>query len=106
PPASVQAIHVYFPDPWWKKRHHKRRVFTPDFVASCCTALRRGGRLLVATDVPESFELITDLCSQEAHLQLMPHPTSADGLEHVTNLERRAVAQGRPVAGAVYHRST
>ena len=106
PPASVQAIHVYFPDPWWKKRHHKRRVFTPDFVASCCNALRRGGRLLVATDVPESLAMITDLCSQEARLRLAPHSTSADDLEYVTNFERKAVKQGRPVARAVYQRFT
>ena len=43
--ASLQAVHVYFPDPWWKKRHHKRRVFTAEFAAQCVRVLRPGGRL-------------------------------------------------------------
>src|SRR4051812_3618280 len=34
-PGSVTAVHVYFPDPWWKKRHHKRRLFTAEFAAAC-----------------------------------------------------------------------
>src|SRR5262249_27372588 len=49
--GSLQAIHVYFPDPWWKKRHQKRRVFTAEFVAQCERTLRLGGRLHIATDV-------------------------------------------------------
>src|SRR5258707_12870034 len=40
PPGSVQAIELYFPDPWWRKRHHKRRVLPPEFVASCAAALK------------------------------------------------------------------
>ena len=50
-PGSVAAVHVYFPDPWWKKRHRKRRVFTPAFAADAARALAPGGRLLVASDV-------------------------------------------------------
>src|SRR5262249_50332786 len=61
PPASLQAIHVYYPDPWWKKRHHKRRVFTAEFAAACERCLRPGGRLYVVTDVAEYFQLITGL---------------------------------------------
>src|SRR5262249_23458445 len=53
--ASLQAVHVYFPDPWWKKRHHKRRVFTEEFVAQCARVLKPGGKLHVVTDVEEYF---------------------------------------------------
>ena len=41
PAGSVQAVHVYFPDPWWKKRHHKRRLFTAEFAAIVGTSTRR-----------------------------------------------------------------
>ena len=57
--ASVQAVHVYFPDPWWKTRHHKRRVFTAEFVAECARVLRPGGRLHIATDVRRNTQVMT-----------------------------------------------
>src|ERR1051326_5742247 len=59
---SVQAVHVYFPDPWWKKRHHKRRVFTPEFVAACVQALRPDGCFHIATDVADYFAVMTEVC--------------------------------------------
>jgi tRNA (guanine-N7-)-methyltransferase len=64
PGGSVQAIHVYFPDPWWKKRHHKRRVFTDDFVATCVAALGPGGMFHLATDVAEYFAVMQELCAR------------------------------------------
>jgi len=51
PTASVAAYHVYFPDPWWKRRHAPRRVFTPAFVAGVARTLWDDGRLHFATDV-------------------------------------------------------
>ena len=48
--GSVQAMHVYFPDPWWKKRHHKRRVFTAQFARECERVLH-GRPMHIATDV-------------------------------------------------------
>lgn len=50
-PQSVSAYHVYFPDPWPKERHHKRRLFTPYLVANLERTLAPGGALYVATDV-------------------------------------------------------
>ena len=61
PPGSVAAVHVYFPDPWWKARHKKRRVFTPGFAADAARVLREGGRLLIATDVEEYFGVMTGI---------------------------------------------
>ncbi len=51
PPASVTAYHVYFPDPWPKRGHAPRRIFTPAFVAGLARTLVPGGRLYFATDV-------------------------------------------------------
>lgn len=50
-PESVNAYHVYFPDPWPKERHHKRRLFTPYLAANLERTLAPGGALYIATDV-------------------------------------------------------
>jgi tRNA (guanine-N7-)-methyltransferase len=63
--ASLQAMHVYHPDPWPKKRHHKRRLFQPDFVAAAIRALAPGARWAIQTDHLEYFEWI--------QRQLAPH---------------------------------
>jgi tRNA (guanine-N7-)-methyltransferase len=50
PPASVEVFHIYFPDPWHKKKHHKRRLLTPEFFKTLHATLRPGGLLEIATD--------------------------------------------------------
>jgi tRNA (guanine-N7-)-methyltransferase len=104
PAASVRAIHVYFPDPWWKKRHHKRRVFTEDFVARCVRALKPSGLFHVATDVAEYFAVMTELCQGRPELELLPPPSVADH-DYLTNFERKAKTKGTPVHRALYRRS-
>jgi tRNA (guanine-N7-)-methyltransferase len=56
--ASLAAIHLFFPDPWPKKRHHKRRLVKPDFAALAACKLTRGGVLHAATDWPDYAEHI------------------------------------------------
>jgi tRNA (guanine-N7-)-methyltransferase len=106
-PASVHAVHVYFPDPWWKKRHHKRRVWTHEFAADCVRVLRLGGRLHVATDVPEYFAHIRELLDGQTGLrrlwseeQIGPPRTD----EILTNFERKAREKGGSVFRAEYER--
>jgi tRNA (guanine-N7-)-methyltransferase len=100
--ASLRAVHVYFPDPWWKKRHHKRRVFTPEFAALCQRALRPGGRLNVATDVEEYFGLMREALAPLDGLRELPSAPEEDGYR--TNFERKAQERGTPVHRAVYER--
>src|SRR5690606_38313466 len=50
PPECLSMLHIYHPDPWPKKRHHKRRLIQPPFVAAATTALTPGGRLAIQTD--------------------------------------------------------
>ncbi len=58
PEGSLSAIHVFFPDPWPKKRHHKRRLVQPAFAALAASRLAQGGRLHVATDWQEYAEQV------------------------------------------------
>jgi tRNA (guanine-N7-)-methyltransferase len=107
PSNSVQAIHVYYPDPWWKKRHHKRRVFTPEFIESCAKALAIGGRFELATDVQEYFGVMTELCRQCPDLRELPPrriETGRHDMDYLTNFERKALRTGRPVFRARFER--
>jgi tRNA (guanine-N7-)-methyltransferase len=63
PEGSLAAIHVFFPDPWPKKRHHKRRLVQPGFAALAASRLARGGRLHVATDWQEYAEQVLAVLS-------------------------------------------
>jgi len=106
-PGSVAAVHVYFPDPWWKKRHHKRRVWTPDFAADCVRVLRPGGKLHVATDVPAYFEVIRELLDGQVGLRrlMAAEQSGPPGPEEIlTNFERKARDKGESVFRAEYER--
>ncbi len=102
-PGSLQAVHVYFPDPWWKKRHHKRRVFTSEFAALCQRALRPGGRLSVATDVEEYFGLMREALAPLDGLRELP-PAPAEAGDCQTNFERKAREKGQAVYRARFER--
>jgi tRNA (guanine-N7-)-methyltransferase len=105
--GSVQAVHVYFPDPWWKKRHQKRRVFTEPFAAQCERVLRPGGLLHVVTDVEEYFRVMTALLAENTRLQALPPPEErppAHDLDYLTNFERKFRKEGRPIYRGTYVR--
>lgn len=68
-PGSLRGIHVFFPDPWPKKRHHKRRLLQPDFVTELAQRLEPGGYLHVATDWQDYAEHILDVLAREALLE-------------------------------------
>jgi tRNA (guanine-N7-)-methyltransferase len=100
----AQAMHIYFPDPWWKKRHHKRRLFTEGFAAECARVLSAGGRLEVMSDVAEYFAVITELLARQPRLQLLP---AAERLgTYRTNFERKYRLAGKPIHGASYLTAT
>jgi len=100
PAGAVQAVHVYFPDPWWKKRHHKRRLFTEEFAAACVRALQPGGKLEVMSDVEEYFEIITGLLAKQARLQRVASGENKG--DYRTNFERKYRLAGKPIFGATY----
>ncbi|WP_412736351.1 tRNA (guanosine(46)-N7)-methyltransferase TrmB [Krasilnikovia sp. MM14-A1259] len=104
-PASLDAVHAFFPDPWPKARHHKRRLIRPDNVALLRDRLRPGGVLHCATDWPEYAEamaatLAADPALRNVHEGAAPRPRHRP----VTKFERRGELAGRPIVDLVFHR--
>jgi tRNA (guanine-N7-)-methyltransferase len=98
--ASATALRIYFPDPWWKQRHKKRRIFTAAFAAECQRVLAVGGRLHLATDVEEYFGVMRQLLTLCSRLRPIDEPHS----NVLTNFERKAELHGRAVWRAVYEK--
>ena len=91
-PQSVRAVHVYFPDPWWKRKHKRRRLFTDEFVDLAAGVLRSGGLLHSWTDVEDYFEVIRALMDHHAAFETLPPPSQQEpthDLDYQTSFERR-----------------
>lgn len=102
---SVAAVHVYFPDPWWKTRHHKRRLFTHEFATVVSRVLCTGAFFHIASDVEDYFKtmiaIVKDLKSFEAIAP--PGPTRGEhDLDYLTNFERKFRKEGRPIFRASF----
>ena len=101
--GSLAAIHLFFPDPWPKKRHHKRRLVQPDFAALAARKLQAGGILHVATAWPEYAEHIEAVLAGEARLE-----KAAAGLaaRPETKFECRGKRLGHPIRDLFFRRKT
>ncbi|GAB4307213.1 MAG: tRNA (guanosine(46)-N7)-methyltransferase TrmB [Myxococcota bacterium] len=66
---TVAKIHIYFPDPWFKKRHKKRRIVTSEFVETCAEILVLGGELHIASDVEKLAREILGICEGNQRLK-------------------------------------
>jgi tRNA (guanine-N7-)-methyltransferase len=102
PRASVAAYHVYFPDPWPKRRHARRRLFTPELVATVADTLRPAGRLFTATDVQSYAGRIRATVLADGRFEEAPCPPGHPGLG--TAFARKYRAAGRPIYTAVFVR--
>jgi tRNA (guanine-N7-)-methyltransferase len=109
PDACLAAVHVYFPDPWWKARHRKRRVLSATFLEHAGRVLPAGGELHVWTDVEEyfreslDFARATGLFSEPVSLETRP---AEHDLDYHTHFERRTRLAGAPVWRALFTRNT
>ncbi|MFH1716446.1 MAG: tRNA (guanosine(46)-N7)-methyltransferase TrmB [Planctomycetota bacterium] len=101
PDESVDCFHIYFPDPWPKTRHHKRRFICAANLEHLLRALKTGGQLRIATDHADYFEQIkTVLAAAGDRLEIIdfPRPAGADTGEWVgTNFERKYLKDQRPI---------
>jgi tRNA (guanine-N7-)-methyltransferase len=99
--ASLEAVHVYFPDPWWKKRHRKRRVLNRHSIPSYCRALRSGGRLHFWTDVLDYFEQTIEMIAEITPELGVPIPEeeieATHDLDYRTHFERRSRQHQIPI---------
>lgn len=106
PAASLDAVRIFFPDPWPKRRHRKRRLVQPDVVALVASRLAGGGTLHLATDWEDYAVQMRAVC--DAHPLL--ESCSADGWlprpawRPVTKFEFRAREEGRDVRELLYRR--
>ncbi|WP_344669748.1 tRNA (guanosine(46)-N7)-methyltransferase TrmB [Catenulispora yoronensis] len=133
-PGSLAAVHVFFPDPWPKAKHHKRRIIQPDTVALIRDRLAPGGVLHCATDWAEYAEQMLEVLSADPGLRNRFEPSTAPGTapaatntpepattattppalpayaprdavgRPVTGYERRGIRDGRPIADLVFER--
>ena len=105
-PGSLAGVHVYFPDPWPKKRHHKRRLLQPPFVHELALRLAPGGYLHVATDWQPYAEEILGVVSAEPLLA-----NASEGFAQrppwrpLTKFEQRGLARGHAVFDLLFTRN-
>jgi len=78
---TVDAVHVYFPDPWPKKRHHKNRLISPPFVAQCARLLKHAGCVHLRTDFVEYFEQMVEVFDSEPAFTRIETPASLKSIK-------------------------
>lgn len=104
-PASLTAVRIYYPDPWPKKKHHKRRLVQPSLVSVVASRLTPGGTLHMATDWEHYAEHMLEVCSAEPLLRnrydgWAPRPP----WRPLTKFESRAEEEGRVSRDLIFER--
>jgi tRNA (guanine-N7-)-methyltransferase len=108
PAETVAALHVYFPDPWWKQRHRKRRLFTADFAQASARVLTSGGRLHFVSDVQAYFDETIDMLKSFPQLAAIAPPdvkAPEHDMDYLTNFERKYRREGRPIYRAAWQKA-
>ena len=96
PRRFAGAVHVYFPDPWPKARHHRRRLFDPDSLDLVLDLLAPDGALYFATDHVEYGEVVEEILRSSPDLDVRVHPGPWPGGAR-TNYEAKYEKEGRPI---------
>jgi tRNA (guanine-N7-)-methyltransferase len=104
-PESLAGIHIFFPDPWHKKRHHKRRLIQPPLVSLLASRLQAGGYIHLATDWQDYAEQMLAVLTAEPQLQntvadYAPRPDTRP----LTKFEQRGIRLGHGVWDLVFRR--
>jgi tRNA (guanine-N7-)-methyltransferase len=107
PAGSLSALHVFHPDPWPKKRHHKRRLFQPLFVAAATRALISGGRWAIQTDHAEYYGWIVELMDKAEGMERTTYEDVEFGVAEDgpgTNFEIKYRREGRSIYSIAYRK--
>ena len=102
-PASLHGVRIFFPDPWPKKRHHRRRLVQPEFARVAAERLARGALWRLATDWPDYAEQMAAVLDAEPALEggVVERWTERPS----TRFERRGIRAGRPIVDLCYRRA-
>lgn len=104
-PGTLDGVHVFFPDPWPKKRHHKRRLIQPAFVALLATRMKPGAYLHVATDWEDyALQMLEVLAGEPLLANTAPQFASRPEQRPLTKFENRGLKLGHRVRDLVFRR--
>ena len=105
PPATLSGVHIFFPDPWPKKRHHKRRLLQPAFVSLIAERLAAGAYLHAATDWREYAEFILEvLCAEPRLANIAEDYAPRPDYRPLTKFEARGLKLGHGVWDIIFRR--
>lgn len=105
PSDCLDGVHIFFPDPWPKARHHKRRLVQPEFIALLCRYLKRGGYIHVATDWEDyADEILKVLTSESQLINTAADYVSRPEYRPLTKFERRGLQLGHGVWDMVFQK--
>jgi tRNA (guanine-N7-)-methyltransferase len=104
-PDALDGVHIFFPDPWPKKRHHKRRLIQPAFVALLASRMKPGARVHACTDWEEyARQMLEVLAADPALRNTAPGYASRPETRPETKFERRGLALGHRVWDLVFRK--
>lgn len=105
PDQSLDGVHIFFPDPWHKKRHNKRRLIQVEFVKLLCSKLKKGAYIHVATDWQEYAEWVLEVLSAEPMLKNIAQDyADKPSYRPLTKFENRGIKLGHGVWDIVFVR--
>ncbi len=105
-PESLDGVHIFFPDPWPKARHHKRRLIQPAFISQLCLHLKPDAYIHIATDWEEYAQHILAVLSAEPLLDnSSPGYAERPDYRPVTKFEQRGIKLGHAVKDLIFRRN-
>ncbi len=108
PTASLSTIYILFPDPWHKKRHHKRRIVSDSTIGDLSRVLRSGGRLIMATDIQDYADWMQDVLAKrpEFTMDMQGRSSVYERLDPwlITRYEQKGIDAGRKASYLVYQK--